>query len=101
MLAEEIVFLGRRQRGVAVGGADHAELVGIGAEPRLQHQAVLQRGARIFVGQHFRGLRPGEIQIGPVPGLVVGEFVLGRQEGMRLAVPLDLGHLVDRLPFVP
>ena len=39
MLAEKIVLLGGRQSGVAVRRADHAELVGIGAEPCLEREA--------------------------------------------------------------
>ena len=83
---------------MTVGGADHAELVRVGAEFRLEHQAALQRFTRVLAGQHFGPLGFAEIEIALVPGLVVGEFVVRRQQGMGLAVALDLRHFVERFP---
>ena len=54
-------------------------------------------GAGIFVLQHLRLLELGQVEIALVPNLEAGELVIRRQEGMRLAVALDLRHLVDRL----
>ena len=98
-LAEEVVLLRRGQRGVRVGRTDHAELVGVGAQPAFQQQAVLQRLAGVFGGEHRLRLGLRQVQVARVPGLVVGEGVVGRQERMRLAVALDLGDLVHRLPL--
>ena len=53
--------------------------------------------AGILVLQHLGLLQLGQIEIALVPELVAGELVIRRQEGMRLAVALDLRHLVDRL----
>ncbi len=41
VLAEEVVFLRGGKRRVAVRRADHAELVGVGAEPLLDFQSPL------------------------------------------------------------
>jgi hypothetical protein len=101
VLAEEVVLLGGRQRGVAIGRADHAELVGVGPEPLLEHQPVLQRLAGVFVGKHLGRLRLGHIEVAGIPGLVVGEGVVGREQGMSLAITLDLRRLVHRLPLRP
>ena len=98
VLAEEVVLLGGGERGVAVGRADHAELVGIDAELRFELEAGLQRGTRIFALQHLGLLRFAEVEVALVPQLVAGELVVGREVGMRLAVALDLRRLVERLP---
>ena len=47
-LAEEIVLFHGGKPGMRVGAADHAELVGIGAEFGLELQSVLQRRAGIL-----------------------------------------------------
>ena len=52
VLTEEVLLLGRGEPGVAVGRADHAELVGIDAEPFLELQAELKRGPGVLVLQH-------------------------------------------------
>ena len=97
VLAEEIVLVGGRQRGVRVGRADHAELERVDAEFLLELEPELEPGAGIFVLQHLRLLQLGQVEIALVPQLEAGELVVRRQEGMRLAVALDLRHLVDRL----
>ena len=77
MFAEEVLLLDGREGGVAVGGADHAELVGVDAELGFELKADLQSAARIFALQHFGFLCFAEIQIAFVPQLVAGEFVGG------------------------
>jgi hypothetical protein len=52
MLAEEIVRLCSGQRGMAIGGADHAKLIGVGAGLLFQFQTDLQRRSRVFARQH-------------------------------------------------
>ena len=98
MLAEEVVLVGGGEAGVAIGRADHAEAVGVHPQPLLQQQAQPERRARILVRQHLTRLGLGEIEVAHVPALEIGELVVRRQEGMRLAVTLDLGDLVERLP---
>ena len=94
MLAEEVVFLRGGQRGVTVGRADHAKLVGVGAELFLELEAAPQRRAGILAGQHVVGLGLRGVEIADVPCLVISELVLGRQVGMGLAVAFDLRGLV-------
>ena len=77
MLAEEIVLFGSRERRVAVGGADDAEFIGVGAELLLESQASLQGLTRILTGKHVIGLRHGQVQIADVPGAIIGKFVIG------------------------
>ena len=74
-------------------------LYGIDAELGLELEAVLQRRARIFELQHLGRLGLGQVEIALVPALEIGELVVGRQEGMGLAVALDLRRLVEALPF--
>ena len=62
-------------------------------------QPLLQGFPGVLVGDHVRVL--GRAEAAPVPGPVVGELVVGGQARVRLAVALDLGHLVDRLPPHP
>ena len=100
VLAEEVVLLGRRQAGMRVGAADEAELERVDAELLLQLQAFLQRPPRIFPLDHAGLLRHAG-EIGLIPFLELGELVGGRERGMRLAVTLDLGDLVHRLPARP
>ncbi len=99
VLAEEVVLLRRRQAGVAVRRADHSELVRVRPEFFFEHEATLQCFARVLLGQHLVRLAFGQIEVADVPGFVVGELVVGRQERMRFAVTLDLGDLVQRLPL--
>ena len=86
------------RRGVRVGAADQAELVGIDAELLFQLQTILQRRAGVLEFQHFRLLQLGQIQVALVPTFEVGEFIVGRQEGVRLAVALDLRRFIEWLP---
>ncbi len=97
--AEEVVLLDGGEAGVRVGAADQAELVRIHAELRLELEAVLERGAGIFEFEHLLFLRGADVEIAFVPRLVVGELVVRREEGMRLAVALRLRGLVEPLPF--
>ena len=98
-LAEEIVLLERGEAGVRVGAADEAELVGVRAELLLELEAVLQRRAGIFEFEHLLRLRHAAVEVALVPDLVVGELVVRREEGMRLAVALHLRRLVEPLPL--
>ena len=66
----------------------------------VQPHPVLQRLVIVLVRDHA-GLFRGKVQVAVVPGLEIGEFVLGRQGRVRLAIALDLGHLVDRLEALP
>ena len=84
---------------MGVGRADHAELVGIDAEFALELEAELQRRARIFELEHLRLLQLAQVEVALVPPLEIGELVVGRQEGMGLAVALDLRRLVETLPL--
>ena len=99
VLAEEVVLVGRREARVRVGRADHPELVRIHAELRLELQADLQRRARVLVLQHRLLFRHAHVEVELVPELVAGELVVRREELVRLAVALDLRHLVERLPL--
>ena len=82
-----------------VGRSDHAELVRIHPQLLLQLQTDLQGGARVLALQHVVLLELAQVEIGLVPKLEVGEFVVLGKERVRLAVALDLGHLVQRLPL--
>jgi len=77
---------------VGIGSRSHPELEGVDAEFLLQLQADFQGRARILVLKHLLLLDFGSIQVGIVPGLVIGELVIGRQEGMCLAVTFYLGN---------
>ena len=101
VLAKEIVLVGGGQRGVRIGRADHPELERVDAEFLLELEPQLETGASVFVLQHFRLLQLGQVEVALVPSLEAGELVIRRQEGMRLAVALDLRHLVDRLESRP
>ena len=83
-----------------VGAADEAELERVHAELLLELQALLQRAPRIFPLDHA-GLFRHAGEVGLVPFLEVGELVGGGERGVRLAVALDLGDLVHRLPARP
>ena len=95
-LAEEIFFLDCGKAGVRIGAADHAVLVGIDAELLLKLETVLERGAGVFELQHFWLLIRAQVEVASVPSLVIGEFVIGREERMRLAVALHLGGFNQR-----
>ena len=84
---------------MGIGTADQAELVGVGAKLGFELEAVLQRRARILELEHLGRLRHAGIEIAEVPGLEVGELVIGRQRRMRFAVALGLRRLVE--PFPP
>ena len=81
-----------------VGRTDHAELVRIHPQLLLELQAGLQRCARVLALQHLVLLALAQVEVGLVPDLEAGELVVLRKEGVRLAVALDLGRLVQRLP---
>src|SRR5712671_4559051 len=53
VLAEEIVLIGRRERGVRVGRTDHTELERIDTEILLQLEAELEPGTSVLVLQHL------------------------------------------------
>ncbi len=96
VLAEEIILVGGRQRRVRVGRTDHAELERIDAKFLFELEPELETGAGVLVLQHLRLLELGQVEIALVPQLEAGELVIRRQEGMRLAVALDLRHLIHR-----
>ena len=97
VLAEEVLLFGARHRCVAVGRADHSDLEGIDSQTLLHRHAVLQRLAHVLVLQHVLRLGLGTVEVRPIPGLVIGELVVRRQERVGLAIALDLSDLVDRL----
>ncbi len=69
---------------MAVGRADHPELFGIGSADGFESQAALERFACILGLKNGVQLDLGWIaQVADVPGLVVGELVIGREEGGR------------------
>src|SRR4029078_8940279 len=67
----------------------------VAPELLLELQPQLQTLAGIFVLQHLRLLELREIEVALIPELVAGEFVVGRQKGMRLSITLYLRYLVD------
>ena len=77
-----------------------SELVGVDAQLLLELEAVLQRRAGIFEFEHVGRLGDRQVEIALVPALEIGELVIRRQEGMRLAIALDLRHLIESLPLV-
>ena len=78
MLAEKIVLLCGGQTSVAVGRTHHAELIGVRAQARFEHQTILQRLAGIFTRQHVIRLhRRHHIEVAYVPGFVIGKFIVG------------------------
>ena len=80
-----------------IGAADKAELEWIGSQLRLQCQAILQCGTRIFEGIVLRTI--GQPAYGHlVPGLVIREFVIRREHGVRFAVTFHLRYLVEWFP---
>ncbi len=81
-----------------IGAADQTELVGIDAEFGFHLEAVLERRAGILELQHLRLLHLGQIEVALVPALEIGKFVIGRKKRMGLAIALDLGGFVERLP---
>ena len=99
VLAEEVVLLRGGKRGVAVGRADLPELVRIHTETRFDLEATLERFASVLPSQHLVGLGLGDIEVADVPGLVIGELVVRREQRMGFAVSLDLRRLVERLPL--
>ena len=100
MLAEEVVFGRGSEARVAVGRADHPEFVWIDTEFLLELETDLQRRPGVLVLQHVLFFGHTEVEVALVPGLVVGKLVVGRQEGVGLAIPFDLGGFVKRLPLV-
>ena len=62
---------------MSVRRADHAELVRVRAEFRLEPEAVLQGLASVFVLKHVVGLGLGEIEVARIPGIEVGELIGG------------------------
>ena len=77
VLAEEIILVARGQAGVGIRAADHAEVIGIGAKLLLQGEAIFQGRTRVFELQLPLLLAGIHRQVGLVPGLVVGELVVG------------------------
>ncbi len=84
---------------MGVRAADHAELVRVRSELRFEGEAVLQRFAGVLVLQHAGLLCDAAVEVSLVPELEVGKRVVRRKHRVRLARPLHLGHLVDRLPL--
>ena len=82
-----------------VGAPGQAELERVHAQGLLQHQAALEARAEVFARQHLGRVLDRHVKIAPVPLFVVGELVIGRQAGMRLAIALHLRRLVQALPL--
>jgi hypothetical protein len=98
MLAEEVVLVGSGKRGVRVGRSDDAVFVRIDPGALLDRQPALQRLAHIAAGVVARlgWLVVEQVVLVPAQRAVACEFIVGRQERVRLAVALDLGDLDDR-----
>ena len=80
-LTEKIVLARGCQRGVRVGGANHAKLVGVGTQLRLLRETQPEGRTCVFVLQHVGRLRFDTTDIALVPSAIVGKFIVGRQEG--------------------
>ena len=76
MFADIVVFLDSGQSRVGVTGADHSELVRVGAEFRPQLEPILKSFASVFVLQHVVLFWHCEVQITERQGLVVGKFII-------------------------
>ena len=98
VLTEEILFAGRRQGRVRIRRGHQAVLVGIDAQLLAEFQADLEGRAGILILQHLRRLRSVTGDIAGIPGLEVGELIIGRQERVRLFVTLHLRDFMQRLP---
>ncbi len=92
--AHEVVFVGRAHAGVAVGRADHAELVGVHTDLGLHLQAPLQGRAGV-VGLAGRGGGAGQEF---AADLELAEFIRRIELGTHLGGALHLGDLHQRLP---
>ena len=95
----EVVLGGSRERGVSVGAPDHPEGEGVRPGLRRLAESELERRARVLERELALVLGRGfvDVEVAEIPGLEVGKFVVRREERMRLAVALHLGHLDDRL----
>ena len=96
-LPPEVALVSSSERRVGVGAADQAEAVRVRTDIGLQADTELEGRAHVLVGEPLVPVRLLHTDVGRVPGLVVGELVLGRQIRMRFAVALVLGGLDDRL----
>src|SRR4029077_8190715 len=56
---------------------------------------------KIFEFEHVFRLGRAAVQVPLVPSLVIGKFVIGREEGMGLAIALGLSRLIQSLPVRP
>ena len=74
---------------MGIAAADQAGLVGIGSKLGFQLQSQLERRADVVAVEHAILRRHHFVEI-EVPALKVGKFVVRREEGMGLAVTLDL-----------
>ncbi len=101
VFAEKVLFLSGRQPRMAVRCRYQTELVRIDTNPLFDLQPNLQRAARILVLQHVVFLQRAQVKIALIPGFVVGEFVIGREERMGFAIAFDLGSLVEGFPSGP
>ena len=77
MLTEKVLLFHCGQGSVRVGAADLAELVRIHTEFLLKLKAPLKAGPGILTRQHLFGLGLAHIEVAEIPGLVVGELVVG------------------------
>ncbi len=84
---------------MAIGRADHPEGIGVDPQPRLQRQPAQQRRAGVGTGIHVGRAGGGERQVAELPPLhpEACHLVIGREEGVGLAIALDLGNLDHRL----
>ena len=82
---------------MVIAAADHAGLVRIGSKLGLQFESQFVRRANVTACQHAVGVWRLLAKINRPIAFEIGEFVGRREEGMGLAVTLDLRHLDQRL----
>ena len=121
-LAVEVVFLGRGHSRVRIGRADHPELVGVGTNPIVEHEAAKKRRPHVvpdlgdarFVLFDVLSVFLRKLAQEPISEerlvlrafyldrvvvrFVVGKFIGRREPRVGLRVTFDLGHFDDRLP---
>ena len=96
-LAPEIVLVGSCESCMGVGGADHAEFIGVNAEflfdlqPISRAERAYSKCSMSFVVSSLRSRLP-------LSHFERGEFVIRREERVRLPVSLDLRGFVEWFP---
>ena len=98
MFAKEVLLFDGGEGSVCVGASDLSDLERVYPQLLLEFQSAFESRASVFPGQHRFRFCLTHVEIAEVPGLVIGELVIGRQKRMRFAVPFDLGRLVQGFP---